>query len=208
MEVNPIAVPEEAYPYLVAQRGAISDMREDRQTWLDMYGKQLVEEFARMQPYLPADCKTILDVGSGCGGIDILLSRHYGHEVDITLLDGIDDPPVVTKHARTFSHFAVAERFLKVNGCSKVRGIDARRAPGVAPRYWDLVISQKSWCFHYPPWTYLGIVESGCTSDTVLIIDIRSDKEWKRGMSKQFNHVATAHSDLKYSTEVFRGITR
>ena len=203
MEV--ISVPEAAMPYLIAQRGAISDFRQNRDTWLELYAEQLSNEFKFIKPYLPESCGSILDVGSGCGGINILLNDHYGGDCEVTLLDGVDDLPSVTKHAETFSSYSVAERFLKVNRVKKVYGIDARRAPNLAPRFWDLIISQKSWCFHYEPERYLSIVKSGCTADeTRLIIDVRKDQPaWLTRLRFHFHHIATAFVGTKHTTEVF-----
>jgi hypothetical protein len=200
-----IFVPEPTYPYLVAQRGAISDFREDREKWLGLYASQLAAEYRNMKRYLPEDCKTILDVGSGCGGIDILLSRHYGNACGVTLLDGHEDPPSVTQHSSTFASFAVARAFLWANDVRDVDGIDARHAPQIAPRFWDLVISQKSWCFHYEPARYLSIVTSGCVQgQTRIVLDVRHDKpEWLVQLKHTFKHIARAHDGKKYSTHIF-----
>jgi hypothetical protein len=198
-------VPPETYPYLVAQRGAISDFRENREVWLGHYATQLAIEYRTMKRFLPEHCGSILDVGGGCGGIDVLLVRHYGGEPMVTLLDGIDDLPAVSSHSATFANFKVAENFLRANHVGLVHGIDARRAPSIAPRFWDLVISQKSWSFHYEPERYLSIVKTGCIAgQTRLILDVRHDKpQWLNQLKRVFRHIACAHTGKKHSTHVF-----
>lgn len=207
MEV--ISVPPRAYPYLVAQRGAISDMREDRLKWLTLYANQLANEYRAIELYLPTRDlagASILDVGGGCGGINILLNRHFGGDATVTILDGIADPPAVTKHSSTFGNFDVAKEFLAANGVQIVKGIDASTAPIVAREMYDLVISQKSWCFHYRPERYLPLVKSGMHAESVLIVDVRKDcPGWIDTLREHFPHHGTAYSGLKYSTEVFCG---
>jgi hypothetical protein len=206
MEVRgDIFIPPEAYPYLVAQRGAISDFRENQMQWLDLYANQLGEEYRNMKRYLPESCDSILDVGAGCGGIDVLLSHHFSDECSVTLLDGMNDPPFVSKHSNTFANFEISKRLLHANGVSQVFGINADCPPASAPRYWDLVISQKSWCFHYEPDRYLRVVKSGCLSgQTRLILDVRNDKpHWLVQLRAIFKHLAIIKVGPKHTTHAF-----
>lgn len=200
--MNPLFITEEAYPYLVAQRGALDDMRADPALWASRYADVINAEFRRMEPHLPARCRRILDIGSGLGGIDILLNRHYGGECDITLLDGVDDPPEVDLHRKTFNSMRVAERFLTLNGVKNFSYIDANNAPDYTRDFADLIISCKSWCFHYPPSKYQDLVASACSSDgSAVFLDLRYGKpDWRAELERQFSFEKHIYGGLKFDT--------
>lgn len=200
-----LIIPSEAYPYLQMQRGAINDMRQDEAKWLGAYTEAIYSEFDCIEPHLPATCDAILDVGSGLGGINVLLARHFGDQVQITLLDGVTDLPFVEKHAVTFNHMGVARRFLKANGVENIDWIDANQEKLTAPRFFDLVVSFKSWCFHYSPARYLQLVQSSAIAGhTRLILDVRRDKpEWHELLRASFRHVRDVYVGTKFSTVLF-----
>jgi SAM-dependent methyltransferase len=197
-----INVPGEAYPYLQMQRGAISDFAADSaDTWLLAYTNSLFSEFDSIEPYLPKVCETILDVGSGLGGIDALLNQHYGGDCEICLLDGVDDHPMVESHAKTFNDMQVARRFLSANGVHRFSFIDAGN-PMPPNFFFDLVVSFRSWCFHLEPKLYLDFVRRySIAGATKLIVDVRRGKpEWLEDLKMGFRHVDTIYQGAKFST--------
>jgi SAM-dependent methyltransferase len=198
-------ISQEAYPYLVTQRGALDDMKGDPVTWCRKYAEVLRAEFQSIEPYLPRHCDSVLDVGSGLGGIDALINDHYGGEVSVCLLDGVDDPPVCTLHAKTFNHMGVARQFLKDNGVRKMTYIDANDAHRFTLRTFDLVISFKSWCFHTPPAAHLDLVRQACHQGTRLIVDVRREHlyEYMRALTGPFRHQSLIHYGLKFETHEF-----
>jgi SAM-dependent methyltransferase len=210
---GPIVITADAYPYLQMQRGAISDMRDDPVLWCNLYVESIHEEFRRIEPYLPQDCDAILDIGSGLGGIDIMLQRHYGESCEITLLDGFDDAAIVQSHAKTFSHMGVAREFLSANGVTRVHCLDANSSdPLLAPSFFDLVVSFRSWCFHVEPDRYVDFVHRNSLGDgfTKIIVDMRNRHrepmrhgDWWRQMSAVFNHVDMIHSGGKGETHIW-----
>ena len=126
--MTPIDIPEEALPYLVAQRGAIDDMKGDMGLWCTKYAETLQSDFDCIEPYLPKRCDTLLDIGGGMSGISILLNAYYGGNLVVALLDGLDDPPAVTRHAETFSNYEVARNFLRINGVENTMAVNQRKA--------------------------------------------------------------------------------
>jgi hypothetical protein len=202
MNPEKFVIPGDAYPYLVAQRGALDDMRDEPELWAAKYLEVLQSEMRALEPYLPATCETILDIGGGMGGIDVLLNEHYGGDCLVTLLDGMRDEPVVAKHSETFSNFEIARGFLELNGVRKVTSLDAAQ-PNLVPHfYYDLVISLKSWCFHYPPERYLDLVLS-CVipKQTVLIIDVRANNErYYDVLRERFGRMACIFAGPKFDT--------
>jgi SAM-dependent methyltransferase len=206
-----IAIPPEAIPYLQMQRGAISDFRADQGAWIDHYLDTLASDFRCIEPYLPATCDSILDVGSGLGGINILLAHHFGEQCEVTLLDGFADRAIVESHATTFNDMEIAKTFLRLNGVPKVHCLDANSTgPMLAPCFFDLVISLKAWCFHIEPARYAEFVRAYTHSGSKIIVDMRHpikdperSYEWMRQMTTHFKHRARIHYGVKFETHLF-----
>lgn len=174
-------VTDAAFPYLVLQQGRLDHLKADRAAWEAAYAEKMAALFEDIRPFLPAACARTLDVGSGMGGINALIARHYGGEVRVALLDGYADAPVMARHAETFSHFAVAAVFLQANGVRHISGLTPDYAQAGQPPLtaFDLITSFGSWCFHYPPAVYLPFVTAHCHPDTMLIVEVRNDRpEW------------------------------
>lgn len=203
-----IVITENAFPYLVAQRGALDDMRGDRDLWCRRYQEILNSEMRMIEPYLPETCDSILDVGGGMGGIDILLNRHFNGS-HITILDGLSDPPMMQKHAETFSNMGAAADFLKMNGVTGYDFLDANSAGWKPTRYYDLVVSFKSWCFHIEPRRYLDVVLQSCIpGKTKLIIDVRRLPEhigaqYLVELVREFTHLGCIFRGIKFETHWF-----
>jgi len=103
-----------------------------------------------MRPALPPRCRSLIDVGSGMGGIDIMLQQHYGEECVVHLVDGLSDPPYHTVRAdeKTFSNEQATRGFWFENGAYLTSVLDAAKREKFEPVEADLIISLFSWCFH------------------------------------------------------------
>jgi SAM-dependent methyltransferase len=199
-----LVIDSDAYPYLVAQRGALDDMKGDPDTWCRRYCDVLHSEFDMIEPFLPRFCSAVLDVGSGLGGIDALINEHYGGDLSVTLLDGKDDPPTVTAHSKTFNHMGVARQFLRMNGVQKMTWIDANDAHRYTLRTYELIVSFRSWCFHTPPEQHLALVMEACAPRARLILDVRRDKPaWLDQLSSSFRRVDVIYAGAKTQTILF-----
>jgi hypothetical protein len=141
----PIVVSDEALPYLVAQKGRLQPLAHDRDAWLMGYRQALDRDFALIRPHLPAPmldhAVRVLDVGSGLGGIDVLIERHYrdaGTGAQITLMDGVADPPVMELHRKTFNDMASRRAFTRPtaagrsSGSTQMRRCRSSTAPGLS----------------------------------------------------------------------------
>lgn len=173
-----IIIGAEHRPYLFVQRGEVSHVSEPT-AWTEAYKKSLQTIIDNIEPVLPKKCERLLDIGSGLGGIDILINAKYPNDVHVHLLDGFDDAPVVHKHAQTFNDMHVALDFHRVNGTQRVTAIAPSAAALAICEPFDLIVSFASYCFHYAPNTYLEALLT-CTHDnTVVIFDVRREKtEW------------------------------
>lgn len=201
MNPEKFVIPGDAYPYLVAQRGALDDMRDEPELWAAKYLEVLQSEMRSIEPYLPPACDAVLDIGGGMGGIDVLLNEHY-NGCHVTILDGIADPPRADKHDVTFSNKEVARNFLSSNGVESFDFIDANAPAPAASRFYDLIVSFKSWCFHLPPERYLALVLS-CVipKQTVLIIDVRAKNDrYYDVLCEHFGKMACIFSGPKFDT--------
>lgn len=202
-----IVVEDSHFEYLRLQKGKLHDISNDRKRWHIAYEHDLVSTYYEIRPHLPASCWGFLDIGSGLGGIDILVSRHYGDDPYVNLLDGEDDPPEMKLHRQTFNSMRVARDFLTKNGVKSSRfGYLTTRADFVMKPY-DLVMSFGSWCFHYEPNVYLPLMLAGggLHSDSVIIADVRIDKpEWARQLDERLDRVAEIRRSAKFTRSVYR----
>lgn len=164
------------FEYLVIQHGKVSDHRHDSAKWQAAYEASLADIFASIAPVLPRECSAVLDIGSGLGGIDVLVAKHYSPQPSVYLLDGLDDEPVVKNSFTTFSNSSVAVDFQQKNGVKTIAYTDS--VPAVK---FDLIHSYFSYGFHVHPGNYLDDIKKACHKNTVLIFDVRrSKKEWLR----------------------------
>jgi SAM-dependent methyltransferase len=178
-----IHVDDQQFAFLALQRGALSDLVGNRTRWQEAYEASLSATMASIEQDLPAWCASVLDIGGGMGGINILLARLWP-DLNVTILDGEDDAPVMRRHRETFNNAAVARRFLEQNGVGHIDFFSPRLGE---PRPFDLIVSFASWCFHYEPAVYLDFVRACCRPGTVLILDIRRDKpHWRPELEKAF----------------------
>jgi hypothetical protein len=211
-----IKVSDAAFEYLRVQKGSLDRFATNRALWERAYHDDLAATYQGIRQYLPPRCWGMLDIGSGLGGIDILLSRHYasiGKPPYVNLLDGESDPPKMHLHRETFNDMRVAQQFLKANGISLERFAyytpDGPAAMGLEnlPKPYDLVVSFGSWCFHYAPDTYLPVLLAGggLHTDSVVIVDVRKDKpDWLAQLQAPFELAGVIRDARKYMRMAFK----
>ena len=199
-----LSISDEAFRYLAIQRGDINELSDDREQWERAYQASLLRTFASVQPFLPERAPRILDIGSGLGGIDVLLNRHYGGSVEVCPLDGRDDPALVVEHARTFNSEKATRSFLNSNGVTRVNYFAANALP--PPKPFNLIVSFASWCFHYPPVAYLRFAQECLRPGGRLIVDMRRERpEWRKQLEARFHFVACAERGKKFDRLVYAG---
>lgn len=206
-----LCMPAAAWPYAQIQRGSLDHLRANRAEWMAAYEAQLVSQFEAIQPWIPiaSGAPRILDIGGGIGGIDVLLSRHYQGRAGVNVCDGVADPPVVERHAKTFNSMGATAEFLEANGVefedilSPSHFQDRARAWGGT---FDLVVSFGAWCFHIPPHEYLGAVRHVLRKGGVLIVERRLLKvDWRLHLQAAFGDPigVCGHSE-KWVREVYQ----
>lgn len=113
----------------------------------------LLHDFKTIEPHLPIEVSSILDIGCGIAGIDVLLKRKYPR-ARLELLDGDGDKTVYGWHENKnliYNDRKATEDLLRANGFSVDRWHDVGTKEHLKA---DLVISLISWGFHYPLSTY------------------------------------------------------
>lgn len=202
--MNNLTIPDSVYPYLRVQKGEINHIK-DRESFELAYNRGLNELLYQMLPHIPTGIKTSLDIGSGMGGIDILLAKHFGNALD--LLDAVHAPPVCIKHDVAFNDYEITKEFFSVNEAEidfYWSPEDAEYCRLITGKY-DLIFSVGSYCFHYSPEKYLHFVRLSCHKDTVLIFDVRNrHTDWLEILRENFTETAVILESEKFTKRVFR----
>lgn len=162
-------VPHTAYPYLAQQRTdyAGHDLGAH-------YEQDMQRLFYNIEPCLPLKLTSVLDIGAGLGGIDVMIYRAHPNAV-FTLMDKDGDyGSKVGWHDEVgdfgvYNSFEETGKFMQANNMPSGSVILTSTIP---EQTFDIVFSFLSWGFHYPVDTYLEEVRRKTTS---LIIDVRKE---------------------------------
>jgi SAM-dependent methyltransferase len=174
-----------SFEYLAVQVGELDGLKAVRHVWERAYERNLLARMDNILTYLPTSAHSILDVGSGLGGIDVLLYRWYDRNCHITLMDGSEFSPSVAKHNIPFNSKKVALDYLEDNGVS-ARHSHFMDHDNPKAQPFDLIVSFRAWCFHLQPSVYLDFVRRCCHANTRLILDVRKEKFWKDDIAEHF----------------------
>lgn len=189
------------FEYLSIQRGEVSDARHDFEKWKLAYLGSLREIAESIWPMLPEKCERVLDMGSGLGGIDLLLSKRF-KTATFDLLDGTDYKPHVYNHNIPFSNEAVALDFHKKNGNERVECVWPRIPEG---RTYDLILSFAAYCFHIHPINYFDQLRRAARPDTRIIFEVRRERrDWLAQLVKEFGKPVVMAKREKFVRVGFR----
>jgi len=170
------------------------------------YAKKKADKFIK---FIPPNIKTILDIGCGIAGVDIILNEYLKFS-KIYLLDKTKTEREIyygfKKSGAFYSSLELAKETFKINGLNTnlIELIDAPNDGNIQIQKGsiDLVISTISWGFHYPISTYLKSVFNLLNDKGILILDLRngetSNKELRK-LLENFN-IEIIDSERKYLT--------
>lgn len=170
------------------------------------FNEDILSDYHNIKSSLPERCSSILDIGCGVAGIDVLLFKHYGEskELHFNLLDKTS----VTKQlfygfketAAFYNSLPVAKQLLSENGIPN----DNIHTLEVKPDYRidvdgevDLIISLYSWGFHYPVSTYIDRAHDLLKVGGRLIMDIRRNKGGEEEFGKRFSDYNVIYEEKK-----------
>jgi SAM-dependent methyltransferase len=163
-----------------------------------LFSEDMEREYENIREHLPERPRSILDIGCGVAGIDIMLARHYAEKgiyPDLYLLDKseLDDKVYygIEKVASYYNSLDVARGLLEANGAKpdKIHSQEVTGAPVFPGVDFDLVISLISWGFHYPVSTYLDEVHKRLRPGGRLIIDIRKGQGGEQLVEGKFGSI-------------------
>lgn len=167
-----LIIPDACIPFIRWQRSRLIERKvPDPQEVKRRYAAWVAEDFAGMEPHLPAHVESILEIGCGMAAIEVFLTRKYPH-ARLELLDG-DGENVVGGYLPTsepYNSRAHTELLLGANGARVDRWHDVGTDALLEA---DLILSMASWGYHYPLATY--------RARGFAIVDLRRGSEPRRG---------------------------
>lgn len=155
------------------------------------YWDDMAKEMGELQPHL-GKTNSILDIGAGMGGIDVLLNNEL-HPQTITLLDKEAVESRIwygfNASGAAYNSFSASLELLRANGVDcDLWTVNADTDPFPAGPF-DLVVSLLSWGFHYPVSVYLEQVYSAMTGGGRLILDVRHGTDGLDKLRARFGQV-------------------
>lgn len=193
------------FEYLVVQHGSVSNERGDFAKWKAAYESSLAGIYEQVRGILPERCDRVLDIGSGLGGINVLIGEHYDDCPAVRLVDGEDTPPVVRWSFEPYNNMKVAGDFLWKNGV-KDFGYYTPGNLALKPgeEKFDLVVSFFAYGYHIHPGNYLEDLMKVTRKDTVVILDVRRAKEvWLQLLVEELGVPKVLHRADKYVRVAF-----
>jgi len=198
-----IRVSQRSFDYLAQQRGDLARyLGNGGDHWIEAYNASVRKLFEQIQERAPFP-RRVLDVGSGLGGIDVLLIRHFRSRV--MMVDGEFGGPRARRHDEPFCSRSAVEAFMADND---VEQDDYEYCPpeeiaDAGP--FDLVMSLRSWCFHYSPEAYLEYVERNTRTGAIMILDVRVGKfQWSSSIRSKFDQIEHLERGAKCNRTLFR----
>jgi SAM-dependent methyltransferase len=178
-------IPKSCIKYINLQRTGYKDPVYD-------FTRAMQYEYEMIKPFLPKKCNTILDIGAGLGGIDILLSKHFNNP-KIYLFDrDYENVKVVYGYNRGESFYNSFKATTELMAANKIKNYELLNAENGYPdlKGIDLIISLLSWGYHYKVETYINEVFNSLKPGGRLILDIRENTDGVQIIKKKnFSHL-------------------
>jgi len=171
------------------------------------FAEQISEEYAQLKAFLPQKISAFLDIGCGIGGMPLMLYRHYhfSQGVEGYLLDRTKIAKKLHygfgKRGVFYNSLRVAREFLIRNGVDRnqIRLMTAAndfKIPMKSDSV-DLVLSLKSWGYHYPVAAYLPEVYRVIRRGGTLIVDIRCGTGGEEELMVLFRDMRVISTDAR-----------
>ncbi len=169
-----LIIPDACVPFIRFQRSRYAERKvPDPEEVKHRYAAHVAEDFAGMEPHLPAHVDSILEIGCGVALLEVFMKRKYP-DARLELLDGdkVTAPGGGGYSAKpdVYNSRAHTEMLLAANGVTVDRWHDVGTKALLEA---DLIISMASCGYHFPVSTY--------RLKGLCIMDLRRGPEKKRG---------------------------
>jgi hypothetical protein len=169
-----------------------------------IYLERVRREAVSLEPYLPMKVPSLLDIGCGIAGVDAVLGAYHDVE-DFYLLDGTGGPPHgklgFKEDMKPWADVTVGKALIEANLNTRVHAYTHPDINTTVP----VVLSLKSWGFHYPIETYLNLVRGVLAKDGLLVLDLRKGKSGFDTLARAgFSWVDMIEENAKRNRWVFR----
>lgn len=157
------------------------------------YNKDIEFEYSTIKNYLPKNAKSVLDIGCGIAGIDVLISKHYLDNINVFLIDKTHTNKKIyygfKKKASFYNSLDISKQVLELNGVSNISIQQATEQNSIDfGESFDIIISLISWGFHYPVSTYLDNAHDKLNKNGVLIIDVKKSTGGEKEIKEKFGN--------------------
>lgn len=164
-------IPDSAKPWIKLHRSAaLGNVKS-------AYSRLIREDYQELEKHLPASASSILDIGCGLAGIDVLLYERYASPT-LNLLDGTGNAPQATGFnvggIKPFNDMSVARELLVANGIAPRNIKEFPVGYADPPIPCNLCISLLSWGWHFPVEAYLDLAWNSLAVGGRLILDVRA----------------------------------
>lgn len=170
---------------------------------LDDYARLMARAWDEIADFVPADTRSILDIGCGIGGIHEHSMRALSSPIELFLADRNQESRSVfygfEQVGAVYNDLDLTESYLRsrrVDG-DRIRLIDLDVEPLPDDREFDCVISLLSWGFHYPVEEYDEYVFERLASGGRAILDVRKGTGGREALERRFR-VETIRSHEKF----------
>lgn len=168
------------------------------------FTKDIRNDYLTIKAFLPQKIDSILDIGCGVAGIDILISNHYGNDIDVFLLDKtqVDDNVYYgfEREGSFYNSLQISKKLLELNGINSKRIYlqEATQDNKIKFENVNMAVSLFSWGFHYPISTYLDEVYKKLKTNGILISDIRKNTNGEKEIKDKFGHCKIIFESRKF----------
>jgi SAM-dependent methyltransferase len=177
------------------------------------FNKNMVEEYSIIRQFLPQNIDSILDIGCGVAGIDVLISNYYANKINVFLIDKTRIDKNVyygfKQRGSFYNSLEIAKNLLETNGVPSDR-IYIQEATDdnkiTFENKFDVVISLISWGYHYPVATYLDQAYEKLKPLGILIIDTRKNTDGEKEINNKFGNREIIMESEKFARILARKI--
>ena len=130
---------------------------------------RVLEDWTNLVPHLPAHAESTLDIGSGIGGIDVLMAERYKN-ADISLTDQANR----IQDGKSFNVLNAARELFKTKQIqsSRVHLVDSATPLELNKRDYDVILSLRALAYMFPFEYYHDLIRDHLRIGGVLILDV------------------------------------